>query len=333
MNSSTAHDPKNDIAQLLKDSAEQETATDEDRAEVLLGLKQAQKSIHPKFFYDRRGSELFDQITQLPEYYPTRTELDIMHQNVGEIAQRVGPHASLIEFGSGSSLKTRVLLASLDRLAAYVPVDISTEHLLAAAEGLKKDFPWLQILPIAADFTQPFSLPDPQPTPLRNLIYFPGSTIGNFDRDSALALLRVMHHEAGTGGALLIGVDLEKDKDILERAYNDSAGVTAAFNLNLLQRLNNEFDANFELDNFEHQAAYLPEQGHIEMRLLSLCDQQVMVAGETFELSTGEYIVTEHSHKYTLQEFGLLANSAGFEVEKVWSDPAQLFSVQFCVRR
>jgi dimethylhistidine N-methyltransferase len=276
---------------------------------------------------------LFEKITQLPEYYLTRIELDIMRSNAKEIAQRVGPHASLIEFGSGSSLKIRILLKTLDRLAAYVPVDISRDHLLAAAKGLKKDFPWLNILPVAADFTQPFPLPDPQPTPLRNLIYFPGSTIGNFDREAARDLLRVMHYEAGDGGALLIGVDLKKDKDVLERAYNDGAGVTAAFNLNLLKRLNKEFAANFNLDKFEHAAVYLPEQGCIEMRLVSLGQQEVTVAGKTFAFSAGEYIVTEHSNKYTLQEFSVLANSAGFEVEKIWCDPAELFSVQFCVRR
>lgn len=328
MNSSADQSTK----QAMADTSEQNTASAEECAEILLSLGQAQKSIHPKFFYDRAGSELFEKITQLPEYYLTRTELDIMHSNAKEIAQRVGPHASLIEFGSGSSLKIRILLKTLDRLAAYVPVDISRDHLFAAAKGLKKDFPWLNILPVAADFTQPFPLPDPQPTPLRNLIYFPGSTIGNFDREAARDLLRVMHHEAGDGGALLIGVDLKKDKDVLERAYNDRSGVTAAFNLNLLKRLNKEFAANFDLDKFKHQAVYLPEQGCIEMRLVSLGQQEVSVAGKTFAFSAGEYIVTEHSNKYTLHEFSVLANSVGFEVEKVWCDPAELFSVQFCVR-
>lgn len=303
-----------------------------DLAEILAGLRAAPKKLSPKFFYDERGSELFDEITRLPEYYLTQTELAIMRRHVDEIAGLVGPTASLIEFGSGSSTKTRILLEHLDRLAAYVPVDISREHLLAAAAGVAADFPHIEVLPVAADFTRPFELPTPRVMPLRNIVYFPGSTIGNFTPAAALDLLRVMHHEAAEDGALLIGVDLKKERAILERAYNDSEGVTAEFNLNMLERLNREFDANFALDAFEHRAIYNQERGRIEMHLVSLREQAVSLGGETFHFDAGETIRTEYSHKYTLEEFGAMAASAGFEVAEVWTDDRNLFSVQYCLR-
>ncbi len=304
----------------------------DDLSEILEGLARPQKTLSPKFFYDQTGSKLFDEICELPEYYLTRSELEIMQACSAEIAELVGPHASLIEFGSGSSLKTRTLLGHLDNPAAYVPVDISEEHLAEAARTLSADFPDLEILPVAADFTRPFPLPQPRVMPERNLVYFPGSTIGNFDREAALELLRVMHQEAGEDGALLIGVDLQKNKAILERAYNDEAGVTAEFNLNILMRLNNEFGADFDLGKYNHSAIYDSESGRIEMRLVSLHHQRVSVGGKTFELVPGEFIVTEHSHKYTLEGFEKMANLAGFRVEHVWTDSAQLFSVQFCMR-
>lgn len=300
-----------------------------DLAEVLAGLGAKQKTLSPKFFYDERGSTLFDEITRLPEYYLTGTELAIMRRHVGEIAGLVGPQASLIEFGSGSSTKTRILLEHLDRLAAYVPVDISREHLLAAAAGVAADFPHIEVLPVAADFTRPFELPTPRVMPLRNIVYFPGSTIGNFTPAAALELLRVMHHEAAEDGALLIGVDLKKDKAILERAYNDSEGVTAAFNLNLLERLNREFGGNFALDGFEHCAVYNEELGRIEMHLVSLREQAVSIGGEVFHFAEGETIRTEYSHKYTLEEFGAMARHAGFEITEAWTDERNLFSVQW----
>lgn len=311
---------------------EQDESIVNDLAEIMAGLSRPQKMLPPKFFYDRAGSRLFDEICQLPEYYLTRTELQIMECFVDEIACRVGPQASLIEFGSGSSLKTRILLEHLDHLAAYVPVDISKDHLVVAAAELAKDYPHIEVLPVAADFTHPFPLPQPKRMPLRNLVYFPGSTIGNFAPDAAHELLRVMHQEAGDNGALLIGVDLKKDVAVLERAYNDSAGITARFNLNMLQRLNREFDADFDLTGFRHCAIYNEEFGRIEMHLVSLREQSFSVCGRPFTLARGESIVTEHSHKYSLQEFRAMAERAGFCVDAVWTDPEQLFSVQYCLR-
>ncbi|MDT8319954.1 MAG: L-histidine N(alpha)-methyltransferase [Xanthomonadales bacterium] len=311
---------------------EQDDTLTKDLAEILRGLSMVQKSLSPKFFYDERGSALFDAICELPEYYPTRTELQIMRSRIGEIAARVGPRASVIEFGSGSSRKTRILLEHLDDLAAYVPVDISRDHLLAAAQSIAADFPAIEILPVAADFTRPFPLPNPRIEPQRNLVYFPGSTIGNFSLQAAHELLRVMHQEAGENGALLIGVDLKKDPRILERAYNDGAGVTADFNLNLLSRLNREFGADFDLDRFRHRAIWNAAAGRIEMHLVSLCEQRVHVGGRAFEFAADEFIVTEYSHKYTLEQFNVMATGAGFRVIDAWTDPRKWFSVQFCLR-
>jgi L-histidine Nalpha-methyltransferase len=304
-----------------------------DRDEVLKGLRQHPKTLSPKFFYDERGSLLFEQITELPEYYLTRTELSIMRENIDQIVGVIGPQASLIEFGSGSSMKTRILLEHLDRPAAYVPVDISRDHLIAAAEALVADFPYIEVLPLAVDFTRPFDLPQPRVMPLRNIVYFPGSTIGNFMPSAAQALLEVMHEEAKEDGALLIGVDLKKDPAVLERAYNDSAGVTAEFNLNMLRRLNNELSANFDLQKFRHQAVYKESPGRIEMHLVSTAAQTITVAGEQFQFEKGESVRTECSHKYTLEEFAEMAERAGFSVERVWTDRERLFSVQYCLRR
>ena len=304
----------------------------DDINEIHAGLSQQQKSISSKFFYDHAGSRLFDAICELPEYYPTRTELGIMHANVQEIANLIGPHASLIEFGSGSSLKTGVLLNHLENLAAYVPVDISQDHLFLAAERIRENFPAIEVLPVVADFTQAFKLPTPKMMPVRNIVYFPGSTIGNFSKDAARELLAVMHHEAGEDGALLIGVDLQKDKSVLVRAYNDSRGVTAEFNLNILRRLNNEFNATFDVEQFSHRAIYNEDAERIEMYLDSRSDQSASVGGEQFYFAKGESILTEHSHKYTLDGFADLALAAGFKVQNVWMDRKRLFSVQYCVR-
>jgi L-histidine Nalpha-methyltransferase len=304
-----------------------------DRDEVLQGLRQQPKTLSPKFFYDERGSQLFEQITELPEYYLTRTELSIMRENIDEIASLVGPQASLIEFGSGSSTKTRILLEHLDRLAAYVPVDISRDHLKASADALAADFPHIEVLPLAVDFTRAFDLPQPRVMPLRNIVYFPGSTIGNFMPSAAQALLEVMYEEAKEDGALLIGVDLKKDPAVLELAYNDSAGVTAEFNLNMLRRLNSELCADFDLEKFRHQAVYRETPGRIEMHLVSTSAQTVEVAGEQFQFEKGESIRTECSHKYTLEEFAAMAERAGFAVDRVWTDRERLFSVQYCLRR
>jgi L-histidine Nalpha-methyltransferase len=304
----------------------------QDLAEILAGLDATPKRISPKYFYDERGSQLFDEITRLPEYYLTGTEIRIMREHVDEIATLIGPEASLIEFGSGSSMKTRILLEHLHDLAAYVPVDISEEHLLESAARLRAQFPNIEVLPVVADFTKPFDLPSPKVMPRRNLVYFPGSTIGNLERAGALELMKVMHLEAGADGALLIGVDLQKDPAIIEDAYNDSAGITAEFNLNMLRRLNNDYGANFDLDGFEHEARYDPGKGRVVIRLISRRDQSVSIGGTKFEIAKGEGILTEYSHKYTLEGFAAMAREAGFEVAHVWMDDEQLFSVQFLVR-
>jgi len=316
----------------MASAALQKTVPVDELEEIIDGLSQSEKMISPKYFYDERGSQLFDEITRLPEYYPTETELGIMRANVDEIASLAGKHASLIEFGSGSSLKTRVLLEHLDELAVYVPVDISEDHLLDSALQIRTEFPGLEVLPVVADFTQPFQLPSPVIMPVRNIVYFPGSTIGNFTHGAALDLLKVMHQEAGEDGALLIGVDLQKDPDIIRRAYNDSTGVTAEFNLNMLRHLNREFDADFDLDAYEHSAEYNEDEGRVEVRLISGQDQEFTVGDRTFSIDENEAILTEYSHKYTLDSFAAMAGAAGFSVKRIWMDAARLFSVQYLVR-
>jgi len=302
-------------------------------AEILAGLRLPEKTISPKYFYDERGSQLFDEITHLPEYYPTETELGILLDNMPEICDLIGKKASLIEFGSGSSRKTRALLDSLQQQAVYVPVDISEHHLLVSAEKIRSEHPGLEVLPVVADFTQPFDLPDPTIMPLRNIVYFPGSTIGNFTNDVAQELLGFMYQEAGADGALLIGVDLRKDPAIIERAYNDSAGVTAEFNLNMLTHLNREFGFDFDVSAFTHSAHYDADAGRMEIRLISGKSQTITNGDERIEIDDGESILTEYSHKYTLEGFAKMAERAGFEVRKVWTDPGELFSVQYCIRR
>jgi len=301
-------------------------------AEIIAGLRLPEKTISPKYFYDERGSQLFDAITRLPEYYPTKTELGIMRDNIVEIAALLGEQASLIEFGSGSSRKTRTLLQNLEQQAVYVPVDISESHLLESARDIRAEFPNLEVLPVVADFTRSFALPSPSIMPLRNIIYFPGSTIGNFTHDAAHDLLKVMHQEAGEDGALLIGIDLQKDPAIIERAYNDSAGITAEFNVNILRHLNREFGFDFDLNTFTHDARYNDNEGRVEIRLISSSDQSVRIGDDEFAIEKGEGILTEYSHKYTLDGFAAMAARAGFTVKKVWMDAERLFSVQYCVR-
>lgn len=299
---------------------------------LIAGLTQPRKSVSPKYFYDETGSALFEEITRLPEYYLTRTELAIMRMHVDEMADLVGPQASLIEFGSGSSLKTRLLLEHLNDLAAYVPVDISEEHLLASQRSIREAYPHIDVLPVVADFTHPFRLPNPPTMPLRNIVYFPGSTIGNFEYDDAVELLHVMHLEAGAEGALLIGVDLQKDPAIIDAAYNDSAGVTARFNLNMLAHLNRAFGCDFDMGSFEHRATYRPEEGRVAVELISLKPQTVLLGDTSIAFDEGEAILTEYSHKHTLGGFADMAAIAGFTVERVWTDPEHWFSVQYLVR-
>ena len=298
------------------------------RADVLEGLSGAQKELSPKYFYDERGSHLFEDITRLPEYYLTRTEADIMQARLPEMAELIGSHAAVIEFGSGTGEKIRRLLQHLENPVAAVTVEISRNHLLASADRLASNHPELDIIAVCADFTQPFRLPAIAHAE-RNLVFFPGSTIGNFAPAEAVSLLEVMHQVAGEKGGLLIGVDLVKDKAILEAAYNDSQGVTAAFNLNLLRRINNELGADFVLDAFRHHAVYNEKEGRIEMYLVSQCSQQVKIDGKSLDFADGEQILTEYSHKYELDSFAEMAAVAGFKVQQVWTDPQQLFSVQY----
>ena len=302
--------------------------TDALTADVLDGLKKEPKELSPVWFYDELGSFLFDNICELPEYYITRTELQIMHGHAGEMAQHVGADAALIEFGSGTSLKTRLLLDRLEHPIAYVPVDISREHLFAAAGALAKDYPNLHIVPVCADFTQAFELPQLVQAAARRVVYFPGSTLGNFDRVQARALLVRMRELVGKDGAVLIGIDLRKDPRVLERAYDDAAGVTAEFNINALRHVNRELGADFDLDAFAHAAVWVENESRIEMHLVSKREQVVHLGGEKVRIGRGEHLRTEFCHKYTLETFNELAATAGLAVKRVWTDPNQLFSVQ-----
>lgn len=311
----------------------QEAAYRRDLGEIHQGMSLPQKKLSPKYFYDERGSRLFEAICELPEYYPTRTEIAIMRQYLPEMARFVGPLPNVIEFGIGSGLKTRLLLEALDRPASFVPVDISEEHLMQTVADLEGDFPEIEMLPVATDFTHPFPVPEPSGDSNSNLVYFPGSTIGNFEPEAAVDLLRVMHREADEGGCLLIGVDLQKESHTLERAYNDSQGVTAEFNLNMLRVLNREYAADFDLEAFRHDAVYNTVDGRIEMHLVSVKKQQVSIGGRQFDLEQGETICSEYSYKYTLPQFADMAGQAGFEVKKVWTDPNTWFSLQYCERK
>lgn len=299
------------------------------RRDVLAGLRGEPKTLPCKYLYDAEGSRLFDRICELEAYYPTRTELAIVREHGAAMAEALGPDCLLVEYGSGSSAKTRVLLEHLERPAGYVPVDISREHLLRSAEALSAAHPELEVLPVCADFTERFPVPVPKRMPARTAVYFPGSTIGNFEPEGAAALLAQVAAQCGSGGALLLGVDLAKERETLERAYDDPEGVTAAFNRNLLVRMNRELGAGFDLERFAHRALYDEEAGRVEMHLESLAEQTVEVAGERVRFRKGESVCTEHSHKYTLEGFAALAARAGFEVARVWTDPARLFSVQY----
>jgi len=297
------------------------------RQDILAGLTAAQKHLSPKYLYDRRGSELFDEICSLPEYYATRTELAVLSANAAEIAALVGPSADVVELGAGSSLKARLLLDSLDRPTSYQPVDISAAYLLQQAAEVAATYPSVTVRPVLADFTRPFTLPSAV-TAQRMLVFFPGSTIGNLSREHAAALLASLA-ERTHGAALLIGVDICKDAAVLHDAYNDSRGVTAEFNLNLLTRLNRELGADFDLASFEHDAVYDSVHNRIEMRLVSQRHQVVRVAGVAILFRSGEYIVSEHSHKYAPKEFADLARAAGWAPSRCWIDDDARFSVHY----
>jgi L-histidine N-alpha-methyltransferase len=297
------------------------------RDSVLDGLSQRQKEIPCRWLYDERGSALFEAICETPEYYPTRTETAILSRYAGEIGAAMGPHCQLVEFGSGSSRKVRLLLSAFDRPSAYVALEISREALQEAADCIASLFPNIDVRAVCADYMRPFNLADIPAPEGRRLGFFPGSTIGNFDRSAAVEFLKRCRRVVGPEGAMLVGVDLKKDSDILNAAYNDAAGVTASFTMNLLARINRELGGDFDLDRFAHDASYNAREGKVEIFIRSLADQIVTVAGCRFRFTEGECIHTEDSCKYSVPEFQQLAMRAGFAPSRVWTDDAKLFSI------
>jgi dimethylhistidine N-methyltransferase len=297
--------------------------------DVLAGLSRRPKALPPKYFYDERGSKLFDAICELPEYYPTRTELAMLRSAAGQIAARVGSGAAIIEYGSGSGRKTAVLIQAV-RPAAYVAIDIAEEQLRSAVSGLAGAFPKVLMIGVCADYTDAIT-----PSVLaalgaaKRVVFFPGSTIGNFTVPEALAFLAKARAVAGPGGAMLVGVDLKKDSSVLHAAYNDSRGITAEFNLNLLCRINRELGADFDLKHFEHSAFYSLSEGRIEMHLVSTRKQSVTIGAHRFDFQARETIHTENSYKYSVEEFQSLAARAGFVAEHCWVDPERLFSIHY----
>lgn len=310
---------------------DQSPGTAKVRHEVLAGLVSDPKTIHPKFLYDERGSQLFDQITETEDYYPTRTELKILERYAREIGDLLGPRCLVVEPGAGSVHKIRILMRHLVDPVGYVPVDISLEHLRKNAAELAADLPRLQILPLAADYTDDYELPEPDVAPNRRAVFFPGSTIGNFPRQESVRFLAHLADLAGSGGALLVGADLVKDEEVLLRAYDDSEGVTAQFTLNLLYRFNRELGANFDTKGFQHLAIWNAERERIEIYLESFRRQSVRIAGEDIQFQAGEKVLAEYSQKYTRESFAALAAEAGCKVEKVWTDDHEWFSVQYLV--
>ncbi len=298
--------------------------------DVVAGLTARPKHVPPKYFYDQAGSELFERITELPEYYPTRCELAILRKHAADMARLIPPQSVLIEFGSGSSKKARMLLAAAPAIAAYAPVDISSEMLAQEAAQLRRDHPQLTIAPVDADFTQPFELPAAVAA-MPRVGFFPGSTIGNFEPHEVSAFLRHVGRMLGEGAHLIVGVDLVKDARILNAAYEDAAGVTAKFNLNLLARINRELGGNFDLAAFSHQAFFNVERHRVEMHLASCKRQKVKVAGRVIDFRAGETIHTENSYKFTVESFGALARGSGWTPVASWFDSKRYFSVQALV--
>jgi len=303
--------------------------SDSVRRELLHGLQLPAKELPCKLFYDERGSELFEQICELDEYYLTRAEIALLERHGAEIAALIGPQALLIELGSGNSRKTRILLDRLAEPAAYLPIDLAREQLLRSAAAVASSHPQVEVHPLIADYTQDFSLPEIPRAFARRVGFFPGSTVGNFLPEQAASFLGRLRDLLGPAGALLIGVDLKKDPEVLHRAYNDQAGVTAQFNLNILAHLNRRFGSDFHLEQFAHQAHYNRRLGRIEMHLISRKDQQVHFDGLAIPLRAGERILTEVSYKYSLGQFGRIASQAGLEVERIWTDPRRWFSLQW----
>ena len=303
---------------------------DDFRADVLAGLARPQKRIAAKYFYDARGSELFERICDLPEYYPTRTEIALLRRHSAEIAALAGEDAALVEFGSGADVKARLVLDALARPTAYVPIDISREHLIASAQALAGSYPDVAVIPLCADYTRAFDLPAVAKAG-RRLGFFPGSTIGNFRPIEAAAFLGRAAVTLGAGSGLLIGVDLKKDSALLQAAYDDAQGVTAAFNKNLLTRINSELGGDIDVESFEHRAFYNDQRGCIEMHLVSRVAQAVTVAGEAFRFAAGESIHTEDSHKYDPEDFRDLAEAGGWQPRRCWVDDERLFSLHYLV--
>jgi dimethylhistidine N-methyltransferase len=302
-------------------------AHSESRAELLLGLQAGEKNINPKFFYDERGSTLFSQICELPEYYPTRTEISIFKRRAGEIAEVIGPDSVLLEPGAGGCGKVRYLLPAIAP-AVYLPLDISGEFLMAAVASLRGDFPAVSVQPVVADFTSDFELPEMH-APGRKVLFYPGSTIGNFTPRQAQDFLSRAAVQLGPGSGLLIGVDLHKNSDILNAAYNDSQGVTAAFNLNILQHCNHLLEADFDPRQFEHLAFYNTDVRRIEMHLVSKLNQTVTGNNFSIEFEAGERLHTEYSYKYSREDFEQLAMRAGFLPREYWQDDEALFGVYY----
>jgi dimethylhistidine N-methyltransferase len=296
--------------------------------ELAAGLRTRPRQVSPKFFYDAAGSALFDQICELPEYYPTRTELGILREHAADMASLIGPNAEIVEYGAGSSRKVRLLLDALERPQRFVPIDISGEHLHASAAALRAAYPALDVRPVVADFTRPVALPPRLPGHGLRVGFFPGSSIGNFDPAEARRFLRLLASQL-RGGGLLIGTDLVKDPLILHAAYNDAAGVTAAFNRNLLVRANRELGAGFRVNDFAHYAFYNPQQQRIEMHLVSRCAQRVRIADESFDFDAGDAIHTENSYKFTLEGFQALAVEAGFRPRASWRDAQRWFCMHW----
>jgi len=305
-----------------------EPATQNLLEEVVEGLGRTPKQLPAKLFYDERGSKLFERITTLEEYYPTRTEAEITRTHVDEMAEIIGPRPMLIELGSGNSEKTRILLDHLDDPIAYVPIDISKDHLLASAADIASAYRSVEVHPVCADYEQQFTLPRTTRRVGRSVVYFPGSTIGNFHPTSAIRFLRRLARLGGERGSLLIGVDLKKDPAVLNAAYNDAEGVTAQFNLNILVHINRELGSDFDVAEFRHHAFYNDSAGRIEMHLISKSDQIISVGDARIRITKGEAIWTESSYKFTVPEFAALAASAGYEQKHVWLDEAKFFSVQ-----
>ena len=305
-----------------------EPKTSDFHKEALEGLENPPKKLSPKFFYDEKGSDLFEQICHLEEYYITRTELGILNENSKDISKTIGPKCCLIEFGSGNNRKVKILLDHLENPMTYMPIDISKEHLLRSAEEVAQEYPNLDVLAVCADYTQMIRLPE-WIEAQNKVAFFPGSTIGNLGPNEAMQFLENTHHLLNDGEGLLIGVDLKKDPKVLNAAYNDAKGITSDFNKNVLRRMNAELGTQFDLNSFKHKAHYVPDKGRVEMHLVSQKDQTVCLGDSPIRFAKGESIHTENSYKYSLDEFKRMANKAGFESKKVWMDSEEYFSVHY----